>query len=109
MENTQVEIVEKKMRRIAIMMILSQGLMFLVAMALFSFQPPGYNRLGLGLSICALAVSFLMGRNYTFHWKQLGSIKRLSPEKEQKRNGELRLIFSPHGFWIMCIALFAMA
>jgi hypothetical protein len=74
---------------------------------LFGFEPVGYKKMGMILSIGMFVASIFISRPYFYAEKQLKQCKTASPRSPvRKFNEQFVLFFFPYTFWCSCIGVF---
>lgn len=107
MEISQVTILEQKMNRVFKTAACLHCVGLLIFAFLFGFEPIGYKKIGLILSIGMFLVSVFVSRSYFHVEKQLKKCKTASPRGAVRKFNEQFLFFLfPYTLWCSCIGVF---
>ncbi len=103
----QVASLEKTLSRACKAAISLHCIGLLLLTALLRFEPIGYKKMGLILSIAVFATSILISRSFFYAEKQLKQHKIASPKTPvRKFNERFLLFFFPYTLWCSCIGVF---
>lgn len=107
MEITQVEILEQKLNRAFKSAAFLHCIGLLILVFLFGFEPVGYKKIRLVLSILVFVVSVLIAKPYFYAEKQLKQCKTASPRSAiRKFHEHFLLLYFPYTFWGSCMGVF---
>ena len=103
----QVEVLEKKMKRIKNNAILFQLFSLCIAYSIMHFRPPEFQKMGFFFSITALIFSRIISKLYINSGKELENYKSFSPAEISTRSREYGAIFfAAYPLWAMLSVLF---
>ncbi len=107
MEMNQVATLEQTLNRACKAAIALHCVGILILAFLFSFEPVGYKKIGLFLSIAVFVTSIFISKSYFYAEKQLKQCKTASPRTPvRKFNERFLLFFLPYTLWCSCIGVF---
>ena len=107
MEANQVAILEGKLSRASKTAIFLHGTGVLLLLLLVKFEPVGYKKMGLILSLLVFLASIFISRSYYYAEKRLKQCKTVSPRSTvRKFNEHFLLFFFPYTLWCSCIGVF---
>lgn len=107
MEISQVAVLEQKLNRTFKIAVSLHCVGIAILAYLFGFEPAGYKKTGLILSIAMLITSILLSIPYFNADKKLKHCKIDSPKSGVRKFSEQFLLsFFPYTFWCSCIGIF---
>ncbi len=107
MEISQVANLEQKLNRTFKTAVCLHCVGLFIFACLFGFEPVGYKKMGLILSIGMFVASIFVSRPYFYAEKQLKQYKTASPKSSvRKFNEQFVLFFFPYTFWCSFIGVF---
>lgn len=107
MEISQVAILEQKLNRTFKTAVCLHCIGLLIFACLFGFEPVGYKKMGLILTVGMFVTSIFISRPYFYADKQLRQCKTVSPRSSvRKFNEQFVLFIFPYTFWCSCIGVF---
>ncbi len=108
MEDSQIELLEQRMVRIAKMAVLFQCTAAAIAISILYFQPNGFRDVGQTFSATALVASFIISKTYIYTGKKLETFKTFSSEEAAARKQEyFRKFFYAYGLWPLFYGIFS--
>lgn len=103
----QVAILEKTLSRACKRAIFLHGVGISILLLLVKFEPIGYKKMGIVLSILVFGLSLLISRSYFYAEKELKQCTTASPRSTVKKyNERFLLFFLPYTLWFTCIGVF---
>lgn len=107
MEINEKVILEQKLNESFKIAIFLHCIGLFILIFLFGFEPVGYKKMGLILSILALIISIIVSRSYFYFEKQLKEYRTTSSKSTvRKFNERFLLFYFPYTFWCSCIGMF---
>ncbi|MCX6989762.1 MAG: hypothetical protein NTX49_01660 [Chlamydiae bacterium] len=107
MEITQVDILEQKLNRAFKIGFYFQCIAVLALLLLMYFEPVGYKKFGLVLSVTAFLSSIYISKSYSEAEKELERSRMARPRSPgRKFNERFLLIYFPYTCWCPIIGVF---
>ncbi len=108
MHNSEAQVAEQKLNRLANMALYHQSLWVIMVIIILVLKPTHMKTIGQGLGMAALIASFLSSKIYIQAGKKVEEFKTFSPEEWKERKNEYTYrFFLPYFFWAAIITLFS--